>query len=220
MKHLLEDLDILGFGKTKFVMDRGFYSEDNINGLYREHVKFLVGVKLSLKFIKKNLDKVYDDIRMFTNYDESINTYGYTVSAEWDYSQERPYKGDVIKDKRRIYIHYYYSIEKGADDEQAFDKRITELCSELQEGKLVEEHKKAYAQFFVVNRSSTYGSILYFKELRISLLVFLNELAFLQFGTQLGDALVKSLLVISIFFDAVIVMDVDPAFILDCELFR
>ena len=112
VKHLLEDLDILGFGKTKFVMDRGFYSEDNINGLYREHVKFLVGVRLSLKFIKKNLDEVYDDIRMFTNYDESINTYGYTVSAEWDYSHERPYKGDVIKDKRRIYIHYYYSIEK------------------------------------------------------------------------------------------------------------
>lgn len=26
-KDLLEDLDILGFGKTKFVMDRGFYSE-------------------------------------------------------------------------------------------------------------------------------------------------------------------------------------------------
>lgn len=51
-KHLLEDLDILGFGKTKFVMDRGFYSEDNINGFYREHVKFLVGVRLSLKFIK------------------------------------------------------------------------------------------------------------------------------------------------------------------------
>ncbi len=38
VKHLLEDLDILGFGKTKFVMDRGFYSEDNINGLYLDDV--------------------------------------------------------------------------------------------------------------------------------------------------------------------------------------
>ena len=112
-------------------MDRGFYSEDNINGLYREHVKFLVGVKLSLKFIKSNLDAVYDDIRMFTNYDESIETYGYTVQTEWDYTQERPYKGDVIKDKRRIYIHYFYSIEKGAEDEHAFDKRIAGLCREV-----------------------------------------------------------------------------------------
>lgn len=164
VKHLLEDLDILGFGKTKLVMDRGFYSEGNINSLYREHVKFLVGVKLSLKFIKKHLDEVYDDIRMFTNYDEGIATYGYTVSAEWDYSQERPYKGDIIKDKRRIYIHYYYSIEKGADDEQVFDKRIAELCSELQEGKLVEEHKKAYAQFFEVKDTPVRGRRVCHKE--------------------------------------------------------
>lgn len=157
VKHLLEDLDILGFGKAKFVMDRGFYSEDNINGLYKAHVKFLVGVKLSLKFIRKHLDEVYDDIRMFTNYDESINTYGCTVSTEWDYTQERPYKGDVIRDKRRIYIHYYYSIDRGADDEQAFDKRITNLYSELLEGDLVEEHKKAYAQFFEVKDTPIRG---------------------------------------------------------------
>lgn len=164
VKHLLEDLDILGFGKTKFVMDKGFYSEDNINGLYREHVKFLVGVKFSLKFIKKHLDEVYDDIRMFTNYDESISTYGFTVSAEWDYSQDRPYKGDVIKEKRRIYIHYYYNIEKGSDDEQAFDKRISELSSELLEGKLVEEHKKAYSQFFEVKETPVRGRQVYYKE--------------------------------------------------------
>ena len=76
--------------------------------------------------------------------DESIENYGYTVQIEWDYTQERPYKGDVIKDKRRIYIHYFYSIEKGAEDEQAFDKHIAGLCRELLEDKPVESHKKAY----------------------------------------------------------------------------
>ena len=164
VKHLLEDLDILGFGKAKFVMDRGFYSEDNINGLYREHVKFLVGVRLSLKFIKSNLDDVYDDIRMFNNYDDSIATYGTTVSSEWDYIQKRPYKGDVIKDKRRIYIHYYYSIEKGADDEQAFDKRIAGLHKELLDNKLVESHKKAYEQFFEVKTTPKHGRQVSYKE--------------------------------------------------------
>ena len=164
VKHLLEDLDILGFGKTKFVMDRGFYSEDNINGLYRDHIKFLVGTKLSLKFIRKHLDEVYDDIRMFVNFDESINTYGYTVSAQWEYTQERPYKGDVIKDKRRMYIHYYYSIENGADDEQAFDKRIAILCKELSEGKYVESHKKAYDQFSEVKTTPKRGRQVYYKE--------------------------------------------------------
>lgn len=164
VKHLLEDLDILGFGKTKFVMDRGFYSEDNINGLYKEHIKFLVGTKLSLKFIKKHLDEVYDDIRMFINFDESINTYGYTVMTDWDYTQNRPYKGDVIKDKRRIYIHYYYSIEKGADDEQAFDKHIAGLHNELLEGKYVESHQKAYEQFFEIKTTPKRGRQVYYKE--------------------------------------------------------
>lgn len=164
VRHLLEDLDILGFGKAKFVMDRGFFSENNINGLYREHVKFLVGVRLSLKFIKSNLDDIYDDIRMFNNYDGSIATYGTTVSSEWNYIQERPYKGDVIRDKRRIYIHYYYSIEKGADDEQAFDKRIADLHKELLDDKLVESHKKAYEQFFEIKTTPKRGRQVSYKE--------------------------------------------------------
>ena len=104
-------------GKNRFEWEKiRKLRQEYSNGLYREHEKFLVGVKLSLKFIKSNLDAVYDDIRMFTNYDESIETYGHTVQTEWDYTQERPYKGDVIKDKRRIYIHYFYSIENGAED--------------------------------------------------------------------------------------------------------
>ncbi len=164
VKHLLEDLDILGFGKTKFVMDRGFYSEDNINGLYKEHVKFLVGVKLSLKLIKSNLYDVYDDIRMFNNFDEDPNTYGLTVSAEWNYTQDRPYIGDTIEEKRRIYIHYFYSIERGADEEQAFDKRIATLCNELLENKEVEEHRKAYAKFFEVKDTPARGRKVYCKE--------------------------------------------------------
>ncbi len=112
VKHLLEYLDILGFRKAKFVMGRGFYSEDNINSLYKEHVKFLVGAKFSFKFIKNNLDDVYEDIHIFTNFDEGIRTYGYTVISEWDNSQKRPYKGGIIKEKRRIYIHCYSALKK------------------------------------------------------------------------------------------------------------
>lgn len=167
VKHLLGELDILGFGKAKFVMDRGFYSEDNINGLYREHMKFLVGVKLSLSFIRKNLNAVYDDIRIFTNFDETINTYGYTVTTDWNYTQERPYKGDTIKDKRRIYIHYYYSIEKGADEECAFDKRIARLYKELAEGTPLEIHEKAYAEFFTVKKTPKRGIQVGYKEAAI-----------------------------------------------------
>ena len=93
-----------------------------------------------------------------------LNTYGLTVSAEWNYTQDRPYKGDTIEEKRRIYIHYFYSIERGADEEQAFDKRIMEYCNELLEGKPVEDHKKAYARFFEVKDTPIRGRQVYYKE--------------------------------------------------------
>ena len=164
VKHLLEELDILGIQKAKFVMDRGFYSEQNINGLYRSHIKFLVGIKTSLKLVRQNLDQIYDEIRMFPNFEEASNTYGYTVTTDWDYKQERPYKGDTLKEKRRIYLHYYYSIEKGAEDELAFDKKIAHLYQELKDGRLVEEHSKAYDQFFEVKATPKRGRQVQFRE--------------------------------------------------------
>lgn len=75
-----------------------------------------------------------------------------------------PYKGDIIKGKHRIYIHYYYSIEKATDDEHIFDKRIAGLCSELLEGRYVEKHKKAYAQFFEVKDTPVRGRQVCYKE--------------------------------------------------------
>ncbi|GAU76232.1 transposase IS4 [Fusibacter sp. 3D3] len=44
-------------------MDRGFYSEDNINALYQNHLKFLISTKVSLKYVQQELDKVRENIR-------------------------------------------------------------------------------------------------------------------------------------------------------------
>lgn len=153
VKSLLADLDVLGLNKVKLVMDRGFYSEANINGLFKEHLKFLVGVRVKLNIVKKELGKVYDDIRDFRNFDHAMNTYGVTVPAEWDYTQERPYKGDVINEKRRIYIQLYYNIDKGAEDEQAFDQRIAGLYKELANDNRIKSHEAAYEQYFAVKKT-------------------------------------------------------------------
>ena len=148
VKILIEDLDVLGFHKVKLVMDRGFYSEANINGLYKEHLKFLIATKISLSFVKKELDAVYDDISMFSNYDNNLGVYSMTVASEWNYTQERPYKKDTIEDKRRIYIHLYYNIDKAAEDAKNFDSMLSELQKELLSGKRVERHESQYKKYF------------------------------------------------------------------------
>ena len=150
LRHLPEDLDIPGYSRVKLVMDPGFYRKDNINSLFQNHVKFLVSAKMSLIFIQKNLDAVYDTFRSFEQYSEDHERYYQTVRTTWDYTQNRPYKGDTLQESRRLYIHYYYNIDQAAEDEKNFDRRLIALKQELESGNRVPEHEKLYQQYFII----------------------------------------------------------------------
>jgi transposase len=79
------------------------------------------------------------------------------VASEWDYEHERPYKKDVLKGKRRIYIHLYYNLGKAVEDEHEMDRFFATLHKELLSKKRVESHKKQYATFFNVKQTPKRG---------------------------------------------------------------
>ena len=157
VKALLVDLDDLGFKKVKLVMDKGFFSADNLNGLMKEHLKFLISVRTSLSFIQKELDKVYDHFRNFEYYNEDHQLYSITVPGEWDYVQERRYKGDKLEEKRRVYIHLYYNIDRAAEDQKNFDRRLMKLKRELLSGKHDQRHENQYKKYFMVKSTPVKG---------------------------------------------------------------
>lgn len=157
VKTLLADLEVLGLEKVKLVMDRGFFSIDNINDLLKEHMKFLVSVKTSLKVIRSELDTVFEELQTFEHYDEDYQLYSITVPSEWHYSQARPHKGDVIESKRRVYIHIYYNIDKAAEDQKNFDRKLISLKNELLSGKQKPEHVNLYKKYFTVKTTPVRG---------------------------------------------------------------
>jgi len=164
VKNLLSELNIYGFSKVKFVMDRGFYSEKNINDLFKQHIKFLLGVKISLAFVKRELNEIYDNFRSFDHYSEKYELYSRTVHTTWNYIQERPYKKDKLKDKKRIYIHYYYNIDKAAEDEKKFDRKLISLRNELLNNKRIIEHEKLYEKYFETKTTPKRGTKVIVKE--------------------------------------------------------
>ena len=157
LKHLMADLDTLGFNKVKLVMDRGFYSEDNINALYRDHVKFIIAGKMSLNFMKSNLEDIYENFRSFEHYNETYELYCRTVETKWQYTQYQPYKKETLKEPRRIYIHYYYNIDKAAEEEKAFDRKLMVLRRELESDKRIPEHEAQYKKYFDVKSTPKRG---------------------------------------------------------------
>ena len=157
VKALLSDLDDLGLTKAKLVMDKGFFSLDNINGLMKERLKFLIAAKTSLSLIKKELEQVYDDFRTFEFYNEDHQLYSTTVKAVWSYAQERPYKGDILEEKRRVYIHFYYNIDRATEDQKSFDRRLMRLKHELLSGKRDPENESQYNKYFTVKNTPVRG---------------------------------------------------------------
>jgi transposase len=157
VKNLLADLDYFGYQKVHMVMDRGFYSEENVNGLYHAHIKFLIGVSLSLNFVKKELEQYRDSVRIWSNYNQEYDIYLTSIPVEWNYTQERLYKGDFIKGKRRMYLHIYFNAQKAVDDELEFTKKMLILNEELESGNIIPEHKKLYEKYFDVKSTPTRG---------------------------------------------------------------
>lgn len=157
VKQLLRDMEFLGCNKIKLVLDRGFYSEGNINALLTEHLKFLIGAKLSLKFVGGELDKVRDSLHAWQNFLPDSETYGFTVPIQWKYSRRRPYKGDEIREGRRVYLHFYFDTLKALDDERKFTAMIYRLNGELMAGSREKGHEHLYEKYFDVKTTPVRG---------------------------------------------------------------
>ena len=157
IRNLLADIDFMQLDKVKLVMDRGFYSEDNINELYRQHYKFLIAVKTSLLLVQKRLDEVRGVMVSRPYYSSKHNLYVDSSLIDWQYSEEKKRSGTVNKDTRRLYLHLYYNDQKATDDKIAFNKLLDTLEGEIFSGKRCQEHEKMYAKYYEINKTPVRG---------------------------------------------------------------
>lgn len=155
--NMLADIDFLNLSKVKLVMDRGFYSETNINEMYRKHFKFLIAAKTSLKFVKKKLDEVRSTMVSRSHYSSKFGIYYNSFLIDWDYSELKKRSGEVIKDTRRLYLHLYYNDQNATDDKVAFNKLLDRLEEELTSGKRNPEHEKLYAKYYEIKETPIRG---------------------------------------------------------------
>ena len=63
-------------------------------------------------------------MRQWVHYNEQYRTYYHSETIAWDYTQERPYKGDVTEGEKRMYLHLFYNPGKALEDEMNFNDFI------------------------------------------------------------------------------------------------
>jgi transposase len=157
VKKLLSDLEGMPIKKVKLVLDRGFYSQKNVNDLYTHHYKFLMASKISLKWIKSHIEEIQPHMQIRKNYSADHGLYMHSVTTSWDYSYTKPRTQEVINEKRRIYLHIYYNDQRATDDKVRFNLYLDRLEEELQNNKRDARHKKAYQRYFTITQTPKRG---------------------------------------------------------------
>jgi len=131
LPYMMQYNERLGIKDVCFVMDRGFYSEDNVRSMAHKH-RFIVGLPNGLLLSKEIITK-YGGQVMSSRYD-----IGLTGAS-----------GISIDDGRygfRSKIHLFYSAEKSSDEGRIFREKLAKWEEELREGKSI---KKAEDYFHV-----------------------------------------------------------------------
>jgi len=157
IENLLKGIEYLDLGKIKIVMDRGFYSAKNVNALYKGHHKFVLGTKISLKFIQEQLKTERADFDRRQNYNSATGLFIMSHTVDWPYEETKVRSGKVINEPRRMYVHIYYNDQLATDEKLRFNKTLDVLEEELRTGKRKESHEKSYAKYFDVAETLVSG---------------------------------------------------------------
>ncbi|WP_367358575.1 IS1634 family transposase [Mesotoga sp.] len=150
VKQLMAEFNEMGYKKVSVLLDRGFYNRENINLLFKNHQKFIIGVKLNLNYVKETLEEERENLQLWSNLQPQFGVYGLCRTIQWEYEQERPNKGDVLSSKRRAYLHLFYSGEKAAKDQAEMNDYLTRLYNDLVNNTREESRMKDYDRFFTV----------------------------------------------------------------------
>ena len=146
LENTISTLDFLGKVKLHFVLDRGFYSETNIDALLNKRYHFAIMVITSRLWVRDIIDQYYEMI-------ESPKHYRQTGENEVLYmiSHLHSWGG------RRCYAHLYYNASRAAEDFDKLSRRLVCCKEELEAEDPQESNKELYDRFFIVKRTPKRG---------------------------------------------------------------
>jgi len=131
LDNTMHDLKGIGIDHASLVLDRGYYSEENVIHLLKRKHSFTLGTKVSVNFVKDAISEVRDEMMGYGSYDQAKRLFHASVPVE--YSVPVRGRGPNV---RYAYLHIYFGKEKEADDVASLMKRIAALQQQLESGKV------------------------------------------------------------------------------------
>ena len=146
LQSTMNTLDFLGETKLHFILDRGFYSEKNVDALLDKRYRFALAVPAGRLWVRKIIDLYYDQMA-------SPERYRQTGENEALFMVSHLHRWG----ERRCYLHLYYNAARAAEEFDKLTQKLIACKRELEKEDLQEAHKELYERFFIVKRTPKRG---------------------------------------------------------------
>jgi transposase len=138
---MLDNADKLGIKKIKFVLDRGFVTEENLKYMSECSYPFIVPLPSARVDTIKLIESVHDKIRSSENWLEGDGLYAFSMD----------YELYGFKTK----VHIFFNTNKSADEEKHLYANIFRLESELKKLKKSKRMSKRYTDYFDIENEGS-----------------------------------------------------------------
>ncbi|MBA1336284.1 MAG: Transposase, IS4 family [Firmicutes bacterium] len=152
LHHFLKTFSYLELPKLHLVMDKGFYSQKNVDELLAAKDKFILAVPNRLKWVQHIIDETRDTIQNPESYRKLDGEILYVHTKLYPWGKER----------RRCYVHLYYNAHAAAEAIDSFTEELLTYKEELESGQMVSNHEDAYKTFFVIKETPVRGRKVFF----------------------------------------------------------
>jgi transposase len=148
IKAFCDNMKMYGAGRIVTLLDRGFYSEANLERLLDERIGFFIPVPANIKWVQNTINvnrdavEIPEHIISITD-DRTDAVYGMTVLAKLN--------------ERRVWQHVYYDTARRTEHILAFFEALAVWEEELITGNTKESNQWAYDSYFTVKNTPKRG---------------------------------------------------------------
>lgn len=140
MKYMVADNEFINGKNTRFVMDRGFYSADNLHFLNENGYRFVVALPSHLKYCSDLIKKHKAEL---VNRSENMLGTGLPYGKAYE----------VTELGFRMRVHLYYDPDKALRESEALYELLERQENDLKSMDEPPDRKLRYDRYFFINRS-------------------------------------------------------------------
>ncbi|MBO4296358.1 MAG: IS1634 family transposase [Desulfovibrio sp.] len=141
-----EMTNVVPNAKIKASMDKGFYSQANVDNMIEENVDFIISVPFTNKFAKQQIENEREDIDTYKNYIKAGNDPLRGIHKEEEWKTKRV--------STKLHVHVFYNPSRHTKEKNELFDFVYDLEEEAKKNPENKNFEKEFEKYLIIEKPS------------------------------------------------------------------